>query len=255
MGITFSHRDLRNRSFYQQDLRNAVFEDCDLRGCDFRKAQLQGATFRRVRFGLSLSKLIGYGAIALGTAVLTFHAISHMLFGAIGTIPSNPTWGLIVTLYVFVAISGLGALPQLWLPKPLKKLAILPTLATGALLGFYYGGSAADQDPQVAMVAAILAGLLTTVIQLTRPQAGWLTGTIALAESVAAYGAAFVTVGLASAGLSTGHWLVGLGWVVLSLLYFGLTLAGLANGSKTLKQAASTQFQHTDLSQTQFDRA
>lgn len=253
MGITFANRDLRNRSFYKQDLRDAVFDHCDLRGCDFRYAQLQGAIFQQVRLGIARNRLFGYGAIALGVAVLAFNAISHMVFGILGLTVQDPAWGFVIALYVSLAIAGLAALPKRRLPRPVRKLTILPALATGALLGFYYGGRAAAEDPQLAIIAASLAGLSTGLFCLAKPQANWFSSLMKIVGAIAAYGLAFAAVGMASAGLSTGHSLVGLGWGVLTLVYFALALKGSEDSRKLLMQAASTRFQKTDLSQTRFE--
>ncbi|MEO1403284.1 MAG: pentapeptide repeat-containing protein [Cyanobacteria bacterium J06635_1] len=254
MGITFINRDLRNRSFYKQDLRNAVFDHCDLRGCDFRYAQLQGTTFQQVRFGVARSRLLGFSAIAFGVVILAFNAISHMLFGALGTTSENPAWRFVVALYVSLAIAGLVALPRGCWPRPVRSLWTLPIAAAGALLGFYYGGIAATEDPQIAIVAASLAGLSAGLMCVARSQASWFTGLMTIVGAVAAYGVAFAAVGMASAGFSTGHILVGLGWSLLALLYFALALKGLEDSRQSLVRAASTQFQGTDLSQTHFDK-
>ncbi|MEM9163607.1 MAG: pentapeptide repeat-containing protein [Cyanobacteria bacterium P01_F01_bin.4] len=253
MGITFINRDLRNRSFYKQDLRDAVFDHCDLRGCDFRYAQLQGTTFQQVQFGIARRRLLAYGAIALGVAVVAFNAISHMVFGILGLTAQDPAWGFAIALYVSLAIAGLVAVPKHRLPRPMRRLAILSNIATGALLGFYYGGSAAGEDPQVAIIAACLAGGSVGLICLARPQSNGFVGLMTIVGAMAAYGMVFAAMGMTSASLSTGYLLMGMGWGACALLYFVLALKALENSYQALKKAASTQFQNTDLSQTIFD--
>ncbi|MEL6402531.1 MAG: pentapeptide repeat-containing protein [Cyanobacteria bacterium J06626_4] len=243
---SFINQDLRRRSFRRQTLQNAHFADCDLRGCDFSQADLRGATFFRCRTGYLAQRWAIAGLVLALLGVLMFHAVSSLVFGALGTLPGQAAWPYIVALYIALAIAAVGTfLRRLsWritvLAQPLAGLAI------AALMGFFYGGRLTDNDPTFALVGAISGGLLgglMTLIIRTSPVAA----IVGLLGAIAAYGLAFLLWVSGSNLFTTGTWGRGLTIAAVAVVLVGVTLGNLMDGMRSLKSHAATSFRQADL--------
>jgi uncharacterized protein YjbI with pentapeptide repeats len=244
----FANQDLRNRSFRGQVLNYADFSGSDLRGCDFSRASLVGATFDRARLGASGRQWATLGTIALVTALLMGHAVSQMVFGAMGQTPAEPAWNYVVALYISLGIAGTIGFVPLKPPSIRKLLQLLAATASGALLGFFYGGSTTGDNPQVA-VAAALAGGLAANFSLR-----WRAGRMALtiAAAVAAYGFAFLMGTTALAYLAALRPLAGFSLSLLTLIYLWLTLKAFVLASAEIRQFPGTSFRAADLTHASF---
>jgi hypothetical protein len=245
----FARQDLRNRSFRGQVLNSADFTGSDLRGCDFSRSSLVGATFERARLGSSRRQRATLGTIALLMALLMGHAVSQMVFGAMGQTPAEPAWSYVVALYISLGIAGsIGLYPL----KPAvigKLLPLLSVTASGALLGFFYGGSATKNNPQVAIVAAIIGTLLAPGSTLR-----WRTGKIAFtsAATVAAYGFAFLMGTTVLAYLVAFRLLEGFSLGLVTLAYLWLTLKALILAVHQIRQFPGTCFRSANLTDASF---
>ncbi|NEP15825.1 MAG: pentapeptide repeat-containing protein [Leptolyngbya sp. SIO4C1] len=249
--LSFVNQDLRNCSFYQRDLRQAVFERCDLRGCDFRRAQLQAATFRQVKLGKCPVRLLGYSAIVIGAAVLMFNAVSRLAFAVLGQTVQDPTWPYALALYVNLAIAGI-TVPRG--RRPWQQLTVgITAAAAGALLGFYYVGSLSGNSARPALLGAAIGGLSLAIVRLWQLHRGLVAAAMVVSNAIAAYGFAFLAIGLASAGFSTGHLGLGALWGGLTAVYFSLSLRGLLQCDRSLRFAAATKFQGADLTDAVFE--
>ncbi|NEQ29982.1 MAG: hypothetical protein F6K04_03100 [Leptolyngbya sp. SIO4C5] len=248
----FFQQTLQNRSFRKQDLRAASFSYCDLRGVDFTRAQLQAAHFHAVRLGRSPLKLIVASAIALLAAGIMVRALEQLVFGALGITPEQTAWPFVVALYTALAIAGgLWSGARLLAAGWLKQLALgLAAAAAWALVGFFYGGMAADEDPMIASGSAAIAALLGGVLQLTWPGSSRIiAGSF---NTIAAYALAFLTGTTASSYLTTGGWGLGFLWSLLCLLLIACSLSNGASVCRAIGKIAATCFRKANLLEAQF---
>ncbi|MBD2058644.1 pentapeptide repeat-containing protein [Oculatella sp. FACHB-28] len=254
VSLNFANQDLRNCSFKGKSLNGANFSSADIRGCDFSHALLREANFTQVRAGQPVSRFMLLGTVALFLAGLAIHAFSRMVFGVLGRTAAEPTWTYVIALHVSLGLAGAGAAVlnlEGLKPSVQRLLMFISGSASGALLGFFYGGSIADKNPQVATVAAAIASLSVAFLTLkVKHQA--LVVAIATVGSVAAYGFAFLAAATTSAFLSTQHILMGLIWSALSLGYVVITLSASVASLKAARRAFRTSFKNADLTNANF---
>ncbi|MEM9503753.1 MAG: pentapeptide repeat-containing protein [Cyanobacteria bacterium P01_E01_bin.43] len=243
---SFINQDLRQRSFRQQTLQNAHFADCDLRGCDFSQADLRGATFLRCRTGYLPQRWAIASPLLALFVVLMFHAVSSLVFGALGTLPGQAAWPYVVALYIALAIASVSTFLQRlsWrvavLAQPLAGLAI------AALMGFFYGGRLTGNNPTVALVGAIIGGLLGSLVtRLIRTPL--MASIVGLLGAIAAYGLAFLLWVSGSNLFTTGTWGRGLAIAAVAVVLVGVTFGNLLDGVRSLKSHAATSFRQADL--------
>ncbi|MEM0979412.1 MAG: pentapeptide repeat-containing protein [Cyanobacteria bacterium P01_H01_bin.58] len=247
----FVKQVLHQRSFHRQDLRGALFSECDLRGCNFQAANLQGATFDTCRVGIAPQRLaIALIIVVLG-ALTMFHAVSTMLLGSIGTLPGNAAWPYVLALYIALAVAGTNAGLQT-LQQPLAHPASLLTGgATGALLGFFYGGIWTDNNPTVAVISAVGVSFLGMLI-VQRWFTSLSTTILGMLGAIAAYGLAFGLWTTASSYLTTGNWGWGLTWGWIAFVYLGVALRSGGYSLRSLHQFATTSFRKANLTDCTF---
>ncbi|NET10731.1 MAG: pentapeptide repeat-containing protein [Merismopedia sp. SIO2A8] len=240
----FSHQNWRDRSFHNQDLRYANFEGADVRGCDFRGAQLEGTTFKNAKVGRSQVQTL---VVLITTTILLIlggHAFSEMIFGGLGTTQDDPSFPYVMALNTALALAGSMTGLQQWVHQPpllRQGIRIIAIMAVCALLGFFYGGSLTNNNPQGAIAAASTLGLVGIMIG-----AGWgprwpMAGLTVLG-AIAAYGFCFTTSTYASTLLHAHHYSSGIGWGTISFLYLTWTLNALSLSSQRLTAAMNTCF-------------
>lgn len=247
----FVKQVLHQRSFQRQDLRGAVFFECDLRGCNFQAANLQGAVFYTCRVGIAPQRLvIALTSLILG-ALAMFHAVSTMLLGSLGTVPGNAAWPYVLALYIALTIAATSSGLQT-LRLPFTSLTQrLTGGATGALLGFFYGGIWTDNNPAIAVISAVGVGVLGLL--LVRRWFAPLSATILSAlGAIAAYGLAFGLWTTASSYLTTGIWGWGLTWGLVAWVYLGVALWNGGYSVRSLRQFATTSFRQANLTDCTF---
>ena len=161
-------------------------------------------------------------------SILAFDAIATMLFGSLGKTPESSEWNYILTLYIFLASLGAIALianlkSNLKIFKIVKPIAaVLSATLSFALLGFYYGGSTTDNNPQIAIISAIALGIVGTILSLKYHQI--IIEIVTSIASIAAYGFAFYAVTNASAYFSVSKLLGGILWGIICLIYLGISI-------------------------------
>jgi hypothetical protein len=255
--LNFANQDLRNCSFKGKSLNGADFSSADIRGCDFSHALLREANFTQVRAGQPIGRFMLLGTVALLLAGLAIHAFSLMVFGVLGRTAAEPTWTYVIALHVSLGLAGAGAAVlnlEGFKPRIQRFLITISGAASGALLGFFYGGSLADKNPQVATIAAVIAGLSIAFLTLKVKHQVWVVA-IATVGSAAAYGFAFLAATTAGASFSTQHILMGLIWSALSLGYVVITLSALVASLKAIRRAFRTSFRNADLTNARFTGA
>ncbi len=253
--LNFTNQDLRNRSFKGLDLRGANFSGSDLRGCDFSCALLVGANFERVRTGITIRRVGILVTVAMIVAFLMASAVTRTVFSSISEPVGGRNWSYILALLVSLSMSGAASGVRIVIASQFRPVAfVFSAAASGALLGFFYGGIAANQNPQVAIASAVVGGVLIGVVSL-RVRTGAVGVAIAIAAAVAGYGLAFWLWARALAFLSTQRLVWGIFLSVLSLAYIGLTISSLSLALKEIKKSSGTSFRHADLTHALFDNA
>lgn len=243
----FAHRNLRNRSFRGQILLGADFSHCDLRGCDFSGAQLQNATFNQARLGYAPEPVVQGLMVIAGSGAIAFHAFSTLIFGSLGHTPEHPAYRYGVVLAVFLAAAGIamvahrpGAIAaRVGADRSITKTAL--ALVNGALLGFFYAGTAMAQTPQAAILGAVVGGSLGAIASRFLRSALW-SCTLLTVGSLATYGFVFLAGVNAMNHLSVGQIFRGSLWLWGSGVYLGLTLRGLTLLGQVLSTSAQTTF-------------
>lgn len=255
--FNFTNQDLRNRSFRGQNLNGADFSGCDIRGCDFSYALLQGANFERVRVGQTPIHFIPLALIALVVAVVAVNAVSRMIFGALGRTAAEPAWSFVLALYASLGIAGACSGLRVIIGTQSKVWRIATTLSgtlSGALLSFFYAGSSTANNPRIAIAAAVVGGIVMAVSSLLFRR-GLVPVAVSTAGAVTGYGFAFFIGTIASAGLSTQNWILGILWGSLSIGYLWLTMNSLILTVREIRETGRTSFKGADLTHAKFESA
>ena len=254
---SFNNQNLQSRSFQGQLLNGADFSGSDIRGCNFRNAQLVEANFERVKAGLSPQKFMRLSGVMSAIALLVGDALSRLIFGALGQIPGSSAWSFVLVLYgVLSAVavsSGISSLNGI--PPTIRKIArTFSAVLSGALLGFFYAGSASGNNSTLEIAGAIAASLLMFFASIFLSQA-WVKLTILTIATVTIYSAAFLLGATASIHLSAQQIGMGTMMAISSLLCVWLTLNSLKQILRSLKLLSTTSFNGANLLTARFDRA
>lgn len=253
----FANQDLRNRSFKGHKLQGADFSGCDIRGCNFSHASLQGANFERAKAGQTPRQFIPLVVVILVVVWLSADAFSQMLFGVLGRTPAERGWSFVIALGVSLAISGVfsGVRTLTGTKSVLGRMAtIVSGAASGALLGFFYGGSSTNNNPQFAMAGAVVGGVVMALVSF-RFRSAVVAVAVDVAGAVAGYGFGFFSGATASAHLSVQQLVWGIVWGAVSLVCIGLTINSLTLAVQEIKGASGTLFRGADLTNAKFDGA
>ncbi len=254
---SFNNQNLQSRSFQKQILNGADFSGSDIRGCNFRNAQLVEANFERVKAGISPQKFILLSGVISAIALLVGDALSRLIFSALGQIPGSSAWSFVLVLYGFLTATAVssGISSSNGIPLTIRKIArTFSAVLSGALLGFFYAGSASGNNSTVAIAGAVAASLLMFFASVFLPQA-WVKLTILTIATVTTYGAAFLLGATASIHLSAQQIGMGTMMAIASLLCVWLTLNSLKQILRSLKLLSTTSFKGANLLNARFDHA
>ena len=188
-------------------------------------------------------------------ALLVGNALSRLIFGALGQIPNSSAWSFVLILYGTLSLAGVSAGISLLKSIPLRtsRLAsILSAVSSGALLGFFYAGSASGNNPSIAIAGAVSTGLLMLLASVFLHQA-LVKIAITTITTVTSYGAAFLLGATASVSLSAQQFAIGFICAIATLAYVWLTLNSLKLILQLLKLASTTSFKGADLTDARFD--
>ena len=171
--------------------------------------------------------------VAAVTTIVAIDAIFSMLFGSLGKTAASSGWNYVLTLYVFLAVIGISYYLSMVSPIQLPRFCLIPTLLSGALLGFYFGGIASDKDPQVAIISAIALSILFGIGFWQKYR--FLSVAVASIATIAAYGFAFFAGTQSLSLLSVSIILPGIIWGLVCSIYIVLTINNLAIAIKAIK--------------------
>ena len=254
--LDFSGKNLRNRSFRRRDLSGANFTNADIRGCDFRQAYLVGANFAGVRAGCTPMQAIVPWGIAIAIALLSIQAVLDSGFGGVGKTPGDRGWSFVVALLVTLSLAGMGAGLKALASGRLGWVAgAISGIASGAFLGFYYAGIATDKNPQIAVVGAVLGGVLMVPATGKFGNRVWLQLVVAVAGAIFGYGFALLMGVRALAYANVGEVVNTTIFGLACLLYLGFTLESGAFALRLLTTSPGTSFAKADLTDARFDGA
>lgn len=256
--LNFSNQDLRNRCFKGQNLNGANFSYSNICGCDFSNASLREANFQNIKAGQTNLTLFSLISIVILIITVVFHAVSMMIFGVISRTPESPVWVYGIALSISLGIAGI-ACSIMSLAKQntfLQRIAtILSGTTSGAILGFFYGGTiAGGKNPQAAIISAV-GGAFIMAISSFYFKKGLMCIVLSVAGTVITYGFAFLVGTRAIAFLSTQNLMWGLFLSFISLIYMGLTLISLRYTLKKITTHSVTSFQNSNLTHASFKNA
>lgn len=256
--INFINQDLRNLSFKGKNLDGANFSKADIRGCDFGNTSLRGANFQNVKAGQTTRIFLFLICIVFLITIIAFHAVSQMIFGVIARTPESPIWSYAVALSISLGISGIVCAINSLAPKKsiLQRIcSIISAALSGAILGFFYGGTAAGgKNPQIAITSAVIGALIMAIANYSFKQE-LIQIICSVAGTITTYGFAFLIGARAINFLMTQNMMWGVILSILSLTYIGLTIISLKYTIKKITTYSVTSFRNSDLTDANFDNA
>lgn len=145
------------------------------------------------------------------------HAISVMLFASLGKTSTNSGWNYVLALYIFLATIAITDYLTLITSRRSNLFKLISTLLSGALLGFYYGGIAADNNSQIAIIGAVLFSIIFALEYWRKSY--FLPIIVTLIAAISAYGFAFVLITQAISLLSVAAIIPGAFWSIFGGIY------------------------------------
>jgi Pentapeptide repeats (8 copies) len=256
--VFLKNLDLRNVSFKKRNLQRANFSGSDIRGCDFSYAMLQNACFKGVKAGREPIKLFYLILVAIAVGVASFHAYSQMSFAIVSITFQDPAWIFTYPLHIILALAGLNSVYRDFSTHKNPNLQTFATAvsstASGALLGFFYFGSTADNNLQMAIAGATI-GAIVALISFFLVKKAWIKIAIASSAIIANYTLTFLFITRASANLSTHNLGKGIFWGIFCLIALVATLASLNALIEQISLCSTTSFLGADLTNANFEGA
>ena len=120
--------------------------------------------------------------------ILASDAVATMVFGSLGKTPESAEWNYILILYIFLAFLGASVTVYRFTKIQFIITILLPILSF-ALLGFYYGGSLTNNNPQIAIITAFISSTIGGFISIKKNKI--ILEIITPVATISAYGFAF----------------------------------------------------------------
>ena len=251
----FSNQVLRNRSFRGQVLNGADFGGADVRGCNFSNAQLEGANFIGAKIGVSGRQIAVLSAGAIAICLVVGDVVTRLILSTQGQVLGSRSWPFVLLLYGVLSAAGLaGAIARTQPPtsKIGRFAGTISAILSGALLGFFYAGTATNNNSQAALAGMAIGGVLMFFVN-SRIRRQFAKVAIVAAGSVATYGAAFLFSATASAFLNTDKLFWGTCFGLVSLLYLWFSFVSFSAIVREIRNAQDTSFRGANLADAKFD--
>ena len=175
--------------------------------------------------------------ITTAVTILAANAVAGMLFSSLGKTWGSRGWNYVLALWIILATTGVSAGLAGYLPVEFKlarrTCAVISTALSGAILGFYYGGTASDHNAIIAIISSVALGLIFAL--LTRQEQ--IKIAVALISAIAAYGFGFFagTQGIALISVSSPGGGI---WILVCCLYLLMAIANLLAGFRLARFAS-----------------
>ena len=251
----FSNQVLCDRSFQGQVLNGADFGGADVRGCNFSNAELVGANFIGAKIGLSGRQIAVLSGVAIAICMIVGDVVTRLILSTQGQIPGSRSWSFVLLLYGVLSAAGLaGAIARTQPPtsKIGRFAGTISAILSGALLGFFYAGTATNNNSQAALAGMAIGGVLMFFVN-SRIRRQFAKVAIVAAGSVATYGAAFLFSATASAFLNTHKLFWGTCFGLVSLLYLWFSFVSFSAIVREIRNAQETSFRGANLADAKFD--
>ena len=163
-------------------------------------------------------------AIAASAIIITIKAVSVMMFASLGSSSSNK-FSYVLVLQLILAAIGITSYISFSLNSiALKRTCFfLSAILVGVLLGFYYGGSYTNNNPQYAILGAIAGGIFFLILAIWQYELVALA--LAFSSSICAYSFALI-VGIRGINLfAASLYLPSIIWLIISLVYIALSVS------------------------------
>jgi hypothetical protein len=242
--LSYQSQPLQNHSFRGQDLTGIDFSGANLRGCSFHSATLRHANFDGAVLGRSIQQWFVLVLVMAIAALLAGHAATRLIFAALGASLQGTTGILVMVLHGVLMAVGLAG----WTVGGHRHRG--GSRASGALLGFFYVGSAFNDALIPAIVGAIAGAVMGDWLS-QRVTVQW--GAIALTTvcTMLSISAVFLLGTTAIAGLAVQHW-IGVLFSSLTGLYLWLTYRWGRCLEAQIEQFGGTSFRSADLTDAVF---
>ena len=112
-----------------------------------------------------------------------------MLFASLGKTPTNSGWNYVLAFYIFLAAIATTAYLAHILKRYSHLLQLFSSLLSGALLGFYYGGVATNNNPQFAAASAVFLSFIFAFAHWRKYS--YLSVVVKIIATISAYGFAY----------------------------------------------------------------
>jgi hypothetical protein len=183
-------------------------------------------------------------AVAIATCLIVGDVLTRLILGTQGQIPGSRSWSFVLLLYGVLSVAGCACAIASKQPKTSKLARFAGTISaalSGALLGFFYAGTATNNNSTAALAGMVFGGLIMFFVNL---RVRWQIVKVARssAGSVSTYGAAFLFSATASAFMSTGQLFWGGFFSLVSLLYFWFACVSFAATIREIVNAESSFF-------------
>jgi Pentapeptide repeats (8 copies) len=244
--ISLANQDLRNLSFKGRNLQGVDFSGSDLRGCDLSYANLQEANFEKIKAGREPKKLLELTAIALFVGFITVRAYTQTSF--------NSTNLYFYPLHFSLAIASLGvAIASIYRHKfSVETIAIAVSgAASGALIGFYYIGSLAENTPQIASFGAVIGAIATASLFFWQKK-DTMAVAIAASGTLAACYLTYLLAIKASVAFETQFLVWGSFWEILALISLLGVIVALDFAVRKISLLCCTSFRGANLTKAKF---
>lgn len=208
------------------------------------------------RIGISRTQIAIVSAGAIAVCLIVGDVVTRLILGTQGQISESRSWSFVLLLYGVLSVAGCACAIASQQPKTSKLARFAGTISailSGALLGFFYTGTATNNNSTAALAGMVFGGWIMFFVNL---RVRWQIVKVAIASagSVSTYGAAFLFSATASTFLSSGQLFWGGFFSLVSVLYFWFACVSFAATIREIVNAEGSSFRGANFTDVKFDR-